>query len=102
VPPDAEYNNARMECGAGRVRVDRLPYAVDNATAALKGTRQLVLAGAKIPVAFFAYPDKPSVLMPEDCTATVLAEVRHDLEQALEALATEVGALRTSPVVSPR
>lgn len=91
----AEYNNARMECGAGRVRVDRLPYAVDNATAALKGTRQLVLAGAKVPVAFFAYPDKPSVLMPEDCTATVLAEVGHDLEQALEALATEVGALQT-------
>jgi acetolactate synthase-1/2/3 large subunit len=96
----AEYNNARMECGAGRVSVNRLPYVVDNATAALKGTRQLVLAGAKVPVAFFAYPDKPSVLMPEDCTATVLAEVGHDLEHALEALAIEVGALRTPAAVA--
>jgi acetolactate synthase-1/2/3 large subunit len=93
----AEYNNARMEGGAGRVSVDRLPYVVDNAIAALKGTRQLVLAGAKAPVAFFAYPDKPSVLTPEDCTATVLGETGHDLEQALEALAIEVGALHTPP-----
>ena len=91
----AEYNNARMECGAGRVSVDRLPYVVDNAIAALKGTRQLVLAGAKAPVAFFAYPDKPSVLTPEGCAVTVLGEVEHDLERALEALAIEVGALHT-------
>ena len=96
----AEYNNARMECGAGRVGVDRLPYVVDNAIAALKGTRQLVLAGAKAPVAFFAYPDKPSVLTPEGCSTTALGGVGDDLEQALEALAIEVGALQTPAVVS--
>jgi len=48
----SEYNNARMECGAGRVRVDRLPYAVDNALNALKGIQQLVTVGAKPPVSF--------------------------------------------------
>lgn len=93
----AEYNNARMECGAGRVRVDRLPYAVDLAVGALRGTRCLVLAGAKTPVAFFAYPGKPGVLIPEDCRVTKLAGVEDDLERALEALAMEVGALRTPP-----
>lgn len=93
----AEYNNARMECGAGRVRVDRLPYVVDNAVAALKGTRQMVLAGAKAPVSFFAYPGKPSVLVPEGCAVTRLASVADDIEAALEALAAELGALNTAP-----
>ena len=93
----AEYNNARMECGAGRVCIDRLPYVVDNALAAMKGTRQLVLAGAKSPVTFFAYPGKPSVVAPADCTVTGLAGAGDDLEGALESLAAEVGALKTPP-----
>ena len=91
----AEYNNARMECGAGRVRVGRLPYAVDNALAALQDTRHMILAGAKSPVSFFAYPGKPSVLSPDGCVATRLAAVDEDVEAALEALAGELGALNT-------
>ena len=93
----SEFNNARAEGGAGRVRVDRLPYPVDSALAVLKGTRQLVLAGAKTPVAFFAYPGKPSVLIPEGCTVTTLARAENDLEHALEALAGEVEARRSAP-----
>ncbi len=93
----AEYNNARMESGAGRVTIDRLPYVVDNALAAMKGTRQLVLAGAKSPVTFFAYPGKPSVLAPDDCKATMLADVADDLEASLDALAAAVGASKTPP-----
>ena len=93
----SEFNNARAEGGAGRVRVDRLPYPVDIAVKTLEGTRQLVLAGAKKPVSFFAYPGKPSVLAPEDCTVTTLGTVEEDLEPALEALASELGALRTLP-----
>ena len=93
----AEYNNARMECGAGRVQVDRLPYVVDNALAAMTGTRHLVLAGAKSPVTFFAYPGKPSVIAPADCAVTGLAEIGDDLEGALESLAGELDALKTPP-----
>jgi len=93
----SEYNNARMECGAGRVRVDRLPYVVDNALAALKGVRQMILVGAKSPVSFFAYPGKPSVLVPDGCAVTRLATVAEDIEAALEALAAELNALKTSP-----
>ena len=93
----SEYNNARAECGAGRVRVDRLPYPVDIALDALKGTRRLVTAGAKAPVTFFAYPGKPSVLVAEGCAVTRLADVDDDLEGALASLATELGALRTPP-----
>jgi len=93
----SEYNNARMECGAGRVRVDRLPYVVDNALAALKGVRQMILVGAKSPVSFFAYPGKPSVLVPDGCAVTRLATVAEDIETALEALAAELNALTTPP-----
>jgi acetolactate synthase-1/2/3 large subunit len=93
----SEFNNARAEAGAGRVRVDRLPYPVDGALAALAGTRRLVIAGAKAPVSFFAYPGKPSVLTPQDCAVTPLAGTADDLEHALEALASALGATRTPP-----
>jgi acetolactate synthase I/II/III large subunit len=93
----AEFNNARMECGVGRVRVDRMPYNVDLALAAMKEVRQLVLAGAKAPVSFFAYPGKPSVLAPADCAVTKLAGAEDDLEGALEALGDELGARTTPP-----
>src|SRR5688572_29587349 len=88
----SEYNNARSEGGAGRVPVDRLPYPIDIALATLKDTRQLVLAGAKSPVSFFAYPGKPRTIAPEDATVSRLAAVEEDLEHALDALASELGA----------
>jgi acetolactate synthase-1/2/3 large subunit len=93
----SEFNNARMECGAGRVRVDRLPYPVDSALDVLKDVRQLVIAGAKIPVSFFAYPGKPGVLIPEGCAVTRLAGVEDDLEGALAALAMALDAAHTPP-----
>lgn len=93
----SEYNNARMECGAGRVQVNRLPYPVDGALAALKGVREILLVGARSPVSFFAYPGKPSVLVPDDCAVTKVAGVEDDLEGALEALAAELDALNTPP-----
>jgi acetolactate synthase-1/2/3 large subunit len=93
----SEFNNPRAEGGAGRVRVDRLPYPVDGALATLAGTRTLVLAGAKAPVSFFAYPGKPSVLTPADAAITRLAGIEDDLAHALEALASAVGATATPP-----
>jgi acetolactate synthase-1/2/3 large subunit len=93
----AEYANARLERGAGRVQLPRIPYVVDVAMKALKDVRHLVLAGSVVPVAFFAYPNKPSVLTPPDCKVTTLATIEQDLEHALEALATELDALHTPP-----
>jgi acetolactate synthase I/II/III large subunit len=93
----SEFNNARMECGAGRVRVERLPFAVDLAVARLKDTRRLVLAGARLPVSFFAYPGKPSVIAPAGCEVTLLADAGADLAHALDALARELDAIDTPP-----
>ena len=96
----AEYNNARMERGAGRAVVKQLPFVVDNALAMLKDVRQLVLVGANSPVSFFAYPGKPSVLVPEGCQVTKVAGVEADLEGALEAMADALGASNTPPRVN--
>jgi acetolactate synthase-1/2/3 large subunit len=88
----AEFYNARMPGGRGRVRVDRLPYAVDAAVEKLAGAECLVLAGAAEPIAFFAYPGKPSELKPAGCTTLRLADARDDVPAALEALRDELGA----------
>jgi acetolactate synthase-1/2/3 large subunit len=87
----AQQSNARMERGAGRVAVERVPYPVDQALVALKDVEQLILVGAKAPVAFFAYPGKPSVMTPERCSIMTLAEPADDLLHALQWLAEELG-----------
>ena len=93
----SEGQNARLERGAGRVKVDRVPYVVDMARGVLKDTSTMVLCGAKQPVAFFAYPEKPSILTADGCEIVKLAGVEEDLEGALEALAAELGALNETP-----
>ena len=94
----AQTLNARVERGAGRVAVDFLPYPVDEALATLAGTRHLLLVGSRAPVAFFAYPGKPSALSPEGCEVRTLAAPEEDVVGALEALADELDARRDAPV----
>ncbi|MGH7064445.1 MAG: acetolactate synthase large subunit [Stellaceae bacterium] len=91
----AQGSNARTQRGRGRVFVERIPYVVDQAVRVLAGLKHIVLVGAKMPVAFFAYPDKPSLLAPPDTQGHVLARLDEDLIGALEALADEVGARST-------
>ena len=95
----APTSNKRFERGAGRVAVDRLPYAVDRAVATLADVRHLILAGAAAPVAFFAYPGKPSLIAPPDCAVQTLARPEEDVLGALEALADAVGARGTTPLL---
>jgi len=88
----------RMQRGRGRVPVNRIPYVVDLAVKDLEGTRNLVLASAKAPVGFFAYPGKPSTMWPKDCAVHTLAGMEQDAVAALEALADELGAPRQVPI----
>ena len=92
-----EGANTRLERGAGRVQVLRIPYVVELAQEVLKKAGNLVLVGAREPVAFFAYPDKPSLLMDPDATSTKLAGTDEDMEAALEALAMELDCLDMDP-----
>ena len=88
----AETFPARMERGAGVPGVDRLAYLAEQAEAQLAGVEHLILAGARSPVSFFAYPGRASDLVPPGCTVTVLAEPDQDVEAALETLADQVAA----------
>jgi acetolactate synthase-1/2/3 large subunit len=95
----SEFNTARQESGAGRVDAPRLPFSVDQGLAMMAGTTQLVLVGAKPPVTFFAYPGKPSTLVPPGCSVTEVADVGADLQHAMAALADELGAANTPPAL---
>jgi acetolactate synthase-1/2/3 large subunit len=85
---------ANLERGAGVPPVDRLGYLAEFAQAQLAGVQHLVLVDAKSPVSFFAYPGRPSDLVPEGCTVHTLARPGEDAPAALEALAEAVGAGR--------
>ena len=89
--------NRRIERGAGRHPIDRIPYVIDQATRALAGLRHLVLVGAPVPVGFFAYPDKPAFMAPPDAEVYVLARPEQDLPAALAALADELAAPPVPP-----
>src|SRR5262245_38753464 len=89
---------ARISRGAGRVPVERIPYPVDHAVAFLKELRNIILVGAKAPVAFFAYPDKPGTLYQPGTRIHELARAEHDPVYALEALVDALGARNAAPV----
>lgn len=78
---------ARLERGAGRPSFGRLAYLAESATGQLADSRHLVLAGARSPVSFFAYPGRASDLVPEGTTVHRLASREDDVAGALEALA---------------
>jgi acetolactate synthase-1/2/3 large subunit len=91
----------RIERGAGRVTVDRIPYVPDAAIKRLAHLRSLVLINATQPVLFFAYPDKPSLPMPKDCEVIALASPEEDGADAAERLAELLGARNSAPHREP-
>jgi acetolactate synthase-1/2/3 large subunit len=91
---------ARQQRGAGLPAIDRLAYLAEFATEQLSGARHLILAGARSPVSFFAYPGKPSSLVPAGCQVHVLAEASDDAGGALTELADLVAA-GTAPLPAP-
>jgi acetolactate synthase-1/2/3 large subunit len=97
----AETFPARMEGGAGVPTVPRLAYLAELADEQLAGVRSLVLAGARSPVSFFAYPGRRSDLVPPGCAVTELAGAAQDAVSALEQLAGLVAA-DAEPVLASR
>jgi acetolactate synthase-1/2/3 large subunit len=89
---------ARQPRGAGRFAPDRMMYFGEMALADLEGVDLMVLVETTAPVAFFAYPDRPSVLVPEGCEAVGLASRDEDGVAALAALADRLEAPATPSV----
>ena len=84
----------RLERGAGRVRVERLPYFPEQLAESLQSVQQLILVGGTEPVAFFAYPNLPSSPLAEGCELVRLAHASEDGVGALRDLAAQLRAPR--------
>jgi acetolactate synthase-1/2/3 large subunit len=92
---------ARIARGAGRPTVERIPYFPERAAEFLSGLRHIVLAGDRMTVPFFGYPTISSEIVPADAKVHTLATAEEDVVGALDALAAELGAERTDPIVAP-
>ena len=98
----AEITNACIQRGAGRVAVERMPYPISTALEVNKDVTHIILVGARAPVAFFAYPGKPSLLYPPEAQVITLATPSEDARDALERLAGRVGASKTNAILNCR
>jgi acetolactate synthase-1/2/3 large subunit len=88
---------ARLERGAGLPAIERLPYFAEQASARLAPYRHVILVDAAEPVSFFAYPGKPSELVPPGCAVHRLAAGADDAVGALVDLAERLGASTAPP-----
>jgi acetolactate synthase-1/2/3 large subunit len=92
----------RLQRGAGRVPIQRLPYFAEQAAEALAPFEQLILLGTAAPVSFFAYPEKESWLTPETCELIVLAEASEDAYGAVTGLASALAITAAPSVLQQR
>jgi len=87
----------RQPRGAGGFAPKKMQYFGEMALGELEGVDLMVFAGTTQPVAFFAYPNRPSVLVPEGCATLTLAERGEDAVAGLAALADALGAPKQGP-----
>lgn len=95
----AAYSMTRIERGAGRPAVTKVPYVLEQAADLFKDFEQIILVGAAAPVAFFAYPAKPATPLPAACESFHLTRPGEDCAGALEALADAVSPGKGNPGV---
>ncbi|MCR9270515.1 MAG: acetolactate synthase large subunit [Hyphomonadaceae bacterium] len=88
----------KMRRGAGVFAPERMQYFAEGAMADLEGSDLMVVAGTNPPVAFFSYPGKPSLLVPEGCEVLNLGDASTDSAATLSALADALGADEAAPV----
>ncbi|ABS62378.1 thiamine pyrophosphate protein domain protein TPP-binding [Parvibaculum lavamentivorans DS-1] len=91
----------RLQRGAGRVVIERIPYFAEQMVETLASVEQLILVGSKPPVSFFAYPGKPSWCTPESADIIYLAHPHEDGTAALEAVASAIAAPKEPANVAP-
>ncbi|WP_281689189.1 acetolactate synthase large subunit [Pseudonocardia thermophila] len=92
----------RLQRGAGRVPAERLAYLPDMAAQQLAGTRHLLLAGARSPVAFFGHPGKRGDLVPEGCHVYEIAGREDAAALTLAELADQVAGDATAHLAPAR
>jgi acetolactate synthase I/II/III large subunit len=98
----SQFFTARIERGAGRTPIERIPYAVPQAMAFLDGFKHIITVETREPVAFFAYPDRPSLMKREGTIVHPLVEEHEDSEAAFAMLLDALGASTNQPIVQQR
>ena len=78
--------------------LERIPYAVPQALAFLKDIKHIITLETREPVAFFAYPGRPSLMKAPDALVHALAEADEDSALALEMLVDALGLGGETPV----
>ncbi|HTV57364.1 MAG TPA: acetolactate synthase large subunit [Verrucomicrobiae bacterium] len=91
------YPFARLERGAGRPHVERTQYVLEMAMEQFKEFRQLILVGAPAPVAYFAYPEKSSIVTRPECEIYTLALPHEDCSKSLELLSQAFSPREPAP-----
>ncbi len=94
----SQFFTTRIERGAGRVPLERIPYSVPQALAFLKDIKHIITLETREPVAFFSYPDQPSLLKAPDASVHVLSEADEDSTLALEMLVEALGLNAITPL----
>jgi len=84
--------SSRIERGAGRTAIERIPNPLENIRKRLGTKRTLILVDEEPPVTFFGFPGRESNLVPDGCKVLTLAIRGDDITGALRALAEAVGA----------
>ena len=90
--------NEALETEHPGVSFEQMFYPADQNAAFLAGLKRIVCVGEMPPVNFFAYPGKPSLLVPEGCTHHPLGEADTDSAATLAALADALGAMDEAAV----
>ena len=98
----SQFFTARIERGAGRVPLERIPYAVAQATAYLEKFKHIITVETREPLAFFSYPNKPSLLKKEGTAVHMISAADEDSALAFEMLLDALGARNTVPVLQER
>ena len=96
-PIKTDWFNARLDKGAGRINSVRIPYVVDNAVEVLKSFDTIIVIGARRPVAFFAYPNKPGVLTQDSTKFVELASLSDDITDLIEKMSDKIGVSNKVP-----
>src|SRR5579871_3129614 len=91
----APYPVTRLERGAGLPPVDRVAYVLEQGIEQFKEFRQLILVGARAPVAYFAYPGKEVAFTSPECKIHTLATPGEDYIGALKAVEAALSLPRT-------
>jgi acetolactate synthase-1/2/3 large subunit len=97
-----QFFTSRIERGAGRVPLERIPYYIPAALPFLKDFKHIITVETGEPIAFFNYPGKPSLLKPPGCVVHSLVAPDEDSKAGLEMLADALGASKTDPVLQAR